>query len=46
VRYTGYCILRIDSLPAHRGGTSTLVVRGLDELGDEVDRVTLARTAS
>jgi hypothetical protein len=45
VRYTGYCILRIDSEPAPRGGTSTRVVRGLDETGTEIDRVVLARTA-
>ena len=41
VRYTGYCILRVDSLPAKHGGTSQLIVRGLDEQGDEIDRVTL-----
>jgi hypothetical protein len=45
VRYTGYCILRVDSRPAQRGGTSTLIVRGLDESGNEIDRVELARTA-
>jgi hypothetical protein len=45
VRYSGYCILRVDSLPAKRGGTSTLVVRGLNEQGDEIDRVVLARQA-
>jgi hypothetical protein len=43
VRYTGYCILRVDSVPAKRGGTSQLIVRGLDEQGDEIDRVVLAR---
>jgi len=43
VRYTGYCILRVDSLPAKHGGTSQLIVRGLDEQGDEIDRVTLTR---
>ena len=45
VRYTGYCILRVDSLPAQHGGTSQLVVRGLDETGTEIDRVILARQA-
>src|SRR6266700_297061 len=29
VRYTGYCILRVDSVPAKQGGTSKLIVRGL-----------------
>jgi hypothetical protein len=45
VRYTGYCLLVVDSTPAHKGGTSTLLVRGLNEDGVELDRVTLARTA-
>jgi hypothetical protein len=43
VRYTGYCLLVIDSKPGHGGGTSTLLVRGLAEDGTELDRVTLAR---
>jgi hypothetical protein len=44
VRYTGYCLLVIDSKPGWRpGATSTLTVRGLAEDGSEVDRVTLAR---
>ncbi len=47
VRYTGYCLLVIDSSPAGwPGGTSTLLVRGLNEDGVELDRVTLSRTAS
>ena len=45
VRYTGYCILRIDSKPASRGGTSTLTVRGLKEDGGEIDRIVLTRRA-
>ena len=45
VRYTGYGILRVDSIPAQRGGTSKLIVRGLNEWGGEIDRVELARTA-
>jgi hypothetical protein len=45
VRYTGYCLLVIDSTPAPAGGTSTLLVRGLAEDGTEIDRFTLARTA-
>jgi hypothetical protein len=44
VRYTGYCLLVIDSNPSQwRGGTSTLVVRGLAEDGTEVDNITLVR---
>jgi len=43
VRYTGYCLLVVDAVPAGRGGTSTLLVRGLTEDGVEIDRVTLAR---
>jgi hypothetical protein len=43
VRYTGYCLLVVDSAPARKGGTSTLLVRGLNEDGVELDRVTLAR---
>jgi len=46
VRYTGYCILRIDSEPASHGGTSNLIVRGIDEYGNEIDRVVLARKAA
>jgi hypothetical protein len=45
VRYTGYCLLVVDAVPAERGGTSTLLVRGLNEDGVEIDRVTLARKA-
>ena len=44
VRYTGYCLLVIDSPPGTRPGTaSTLLVRGLSEDGSEIDRITLAR---
>ena len=46
VRYTGYCLLVMDSNPAPRGGTSTLVVRGLNEDGVELDSITLSRTAT
>jgi hypothetical protein len=42
VRYTGYCLLVLDSEPSSwRGQASKLHVRGLDENGDEIDRVTL-----
>jgi hypothetical protein len=44
VRYTGYCLLVIDSAPAaHAGATSTLKVRGLTEAGLELDTFTLKR---
>jgi hypothetical protein len=47
VRYTGYCLLVVDSTPATwSGGTSTLLVRGLNEDGVELDRFTLARSSS
>ncbi|MFZ0665882.1 MAG: metallophosphoesterase family protein [Acidimicrobiales bacterium] len=43
VRYTGYCLLVGEVTPARPGGTTTLVVRGLNEYGVEVDRITLSR---
>jgi hypothetical protein len=44
VRYTGYCLLVLDSEPGKwHGATSTLTVRGLAEDGSELDRITLAR---
>jgi 3',5'-cyclic AMP phosphodiesterase CpdA len=43
VRYTGYCLLVVDSEPADKHGTSKLIVRGLSETGAEVDRIVLAR---
>jgi hypothetical protein len=46
VRYTGYNLLVADSTPAsYPGGTSKLVVRGLNEDGQELDNFTLARTS-
>ena len=45
VRYTGYCLLAIDSDPARSGRTSKLTVRAIDGFGAEVDRVVLAREA-
>ena len=42
VRFTGYCLLRLDSRPAQwPGGTSTLTVRGLSEDGTEIDHLVL-----
>lgn len=44
VRYTGYCLLVLDSQPGPRpGAASTLLVRGLSEDGSEIDRITLKR---
>jgi hypothetical protein len=44
VRYTGYCLLVLESRPGWRpGATSTLQVRGLDEAGTELDRIDLVR---
>jgi Purple acid Phosphatase, N-terminal domain/Calcineurin-like phosphoesterase len=44
IRYTGYCLLVIDSQPGWGpGATSTLLVRGLSGFGTELDRVTLVR---
>jgi hypothetical protein len=45
IRYTGYCLVVLESAPAKRGGTSRLTVRGLAESGRELDRFVLARTA-
>jgi hypothetical protein len=43
VRYTGYEILVVDVTPPGYGGTTTMLVRAVNEYGTEVDRVTLAR---
>jgi hypothetical protein len=44
VRYTGYCLLVLESQPGWRRGVpSTLRLRGLDEAGAELDRVDLVR---
>ena len=43
VRYTGYCLLVVDSIPAQHHGTSQLVIRGLSNAGVKLDRVILAR---
>jgi len=42
IRYTGYCLVVVDSVPATTsGGTSKLNVHGLAETGAELDRFTL-----
>jgi 3',5'-cyclic AMP phosphodiesterase CpdA len=43
VRYTGYCLLVGEVTPGRPGGTTTLLLRGLNENGTEIDRVTLSR---
>jgi hypothetical protein len=42
-RYTGYCLLVVDSTPGSFGFRSTLLVRALNDAGAEVDRFTLTR---
>ncbi len=42
IRYTGYCLLVIDSLPGTAGGP-TLRITGLDGFGAEVDQINLQR---
>jgi hypothetical protein len=44
VRYTGYCLLVGQVTPPDFRGNTTLLLRGLDENGNEVDRFTLSRT--
>jgi hypothetical protein len=44
VRYTGYCLVVVESQPGSPHGVSpTLSVRGLDENGTELDQFTLVR---
>jgi hypothetical protein len=44
IRYTGYNLLVVDSTPGSGPNSrSTLLVRGLDEYGAELDRFTLVR---
>jgi hypothetical protein len=45
VRYTGYCLLVVESKPGSFGFNSTLLVRALNEVGSEVDRFTLSRSS-
>jgi hypothetical protein len=42
-RYTGYCLLVIDSVPGWSGGTSTLKINSLDEAGGLIDYIELKR---
>ncbi|HUC26504.1 MAG TPA: hypothetical protein VMA73_27695 [Streptosporangiaceae bacterium] len=43
IRYTGYCLLVIDSVPGNFGGSSTLRISGLDEAGGLLDQLELQR---
>jgi Purple acid Phosphatase, N-terminal domain/Calcineurin-like phosphoesterase len=45
VRYTGYCLLVVSVEPASWKGTTSMLVRGLNENGVELDRFTLSRPA-
>jgi Calcineurin-like phosphoesterase len=45
-RYLDYAFLRIDVTPAAPGGTATLSVHAINDLGTEIDRVDLARTVA
>lgn len=44
-RYDDYAVMVVDVVPARRGATTTLTVKAVNDLGVEVDRVTLARRA-
>ncbi len=44
VRYTGYALLAVDVDPGGHGRTPELVVRGVNQFGAEIDRVTIRRT--
>ena len=43
VRYTGYALLTVDSKPGRRGSEAELVLRGVNEYGTEIDRLTIVR---
>lgn len=46
IRYTGYALLAVDSEPGSgRNAKPKLVLRALNELGTEIDRLTIQRTA-
>jgi hypothetical protein len=46
VRYTGYNLIAVDVVPTSSSGNTTLTVRGLNDYGQEIDRVTLSRPTS
>ena len=43
VRYTGYCLVVVESTPGTAHVNSTLTVRGLSESGAELDKLVLSR---
>lgn len=43
VRYTGYALLAVDVKPGRFGRPAQLVLRGVNEYGVEIDRVTIER---
>jgi Calcineurin-like phosphoesterase/Purple acid Phosphatase, N-terminal domain len=45
VRYTGYALLAVDSIPGGHGTKPQLVLRGVNEYGVEIDRLTIVRSA-
>jgi Calcineurin-like phosphoesterase/Purple acid Phosphatase, N-terminal domain len=44
VRYTGYALLSVDSQPGGHGRAPKLVLRGVNEYGAEIDRITIVRS--
>lgn len=45
-RYGGYAVLSVDVAPGASGSDSTMTVRAINDLGQEIDAVTLVRTAA
>ena len=45
VRYTGYALLAVDSIPGSHGSAPQLVLRGVNEYGVEIDHLTIERSA-
>jgi Purple acid Phosphatase, N-terminal domain/Calcineurin-like phosphoesterase len=47
VRYTGYCLVVGEvTPPGWGGGTTTLLIRALNEYGVEIDRITISRSSA
>jgi hypothetical protein len=44
-RYRDYAFIALDVVPAHKGGTSSMTLRAINERGVEFDRVVFKRTA-
>ena len=45
VRYTGYALLAVDVEPGSHGAAPKLVLRAVNEYGDEIDTITIKRSA-